>query len=246
MSQFHFVVLGLLCTYAAAFKLEAAEVFASSEKWTLPLDKAVIILNENSPFQINLECDSIIPTVSLAKNLGIYRASNAVDIMKILSSSTNYSVVRINSIFTVLPEFQRQTKSDPLNLTVPHFDVRETNLFLALHQLCMAMPPPFEVEFTHPMLITRSLPPRLDLDYSYWPSEEFPRVTFTAVNQRTWQILNMAINQHLKAYWIARPLHRTARKSSKYPDQIRAIEVHHPRESRTEVILFHAKKSEYK
>lgn len=202
----------------------------------LSLEQAVIVINELSPFQVNLECANAQPPervsvpVTSAHLDGLTNASGRL-LRTLLAQASNYELVRSKDAYTLVPRPVLGSQPRLLDFVVPEFRTPPTNLFFALFSLCKAVP--FTIEVVHPVVVTSKIEPKLTLDYPHWPLSEMPSVRLAVTNAAVRDILSALINPEKKAYWVARPVHEpAARLLGTNASSVVVVEVHHAHESR--------------
>jgi len=176
---------------------------------TLRLEQAVMLLNEQSPFQINLESAEAWPTNEIAVPVTVHTVSSLTNatvqfVKDLFRQAPNYELLRSGQMFTLVPKGALRSKSDPLNYTIPELTIGPTNFFAALFVLCRSVP--VGLEFIHPLGVSRNIEPDYTTASGHWPIADLPRVQFSVRNKSVRDVLNALVNSHYqKAYWIAYP-----------------------------------------
>lgn len=237
-------VMSLVVTISAVY----GEGGPADAETPLHLEDAVTVVNENSPFQVNLYLRSSFPS-SIASDLLVlpvpvesvetWLAGASRDtVLGLLQKAPGYVIHKTDRVFTLLPGEPEAQALRPLEHRVPYYSVHDTNLFIALHQL--SQPLPFILEVIGPVGLAPNVAPDLSHGYPHWELEDMPSVSLTKTNDPVWRILNGLVNPKRKAYWIAGPAPLFSVKHLGPKAVVVNVEVRHSGESRSGAILARA------
>lgn len=202
----------------------------------LTLEQTVILVNERSPFRVNLESGQFRSNERICVPGSIERFSNQLSnvnssfLAELFGQVNDYTAQCKDNIWNLAPKPLEEGRSSPLNYTIPHYSVKDTNLFLALFKLSESVP--FTLEFVSPIPIMKGKPPDLRFNYPHWLIEEMPNVTLDVTNAPVRDILTSLLRQCKGSYWTASPPYKEAVKDIKTGLPIITVEIHHAGESR--------------
>jgi len=241
--QYKYLFIVLYAWYGIARELTShAQVPDNNNSLKMSLSDAVKIINETTPFRINLYLglNAWSDKITLPGNFdslgnGVLTNATREFVFGLLREAEHYAVSEQDGIFTIIPRDLGPT--DPLLHIIGHYEVAGTNMFMAIHQLCTVLP--FNLEMGVPMIIDKKRPPDLSTGYPYWELDEMPKVTLSVTNESVQRILTQLLPSKPKTYWIASIVPDSAlRKGYTGLRPVIALEIHHSGESRRGPILY--------
>lgn len=204
----------------------------------LPLEQAVILLNESSTLLINLELPD--NTNSYEVKLSIPRADtkdlrgiNPNYVREMIRPLGEFLLLEDGRVLTIIPRNRTFIAERCLDRGVTNIGINQQNLFEAIYILSRKVD--FCLELISAPGVSRSIAPDLsDPPPAHWPLNSIPRVTIATNMLTVRDALTTMVSQQGGAYWVARHENRlNLRDTNQCVNGLIALRVHRSHESRS-------------